>query len=100
MGAGTCGILFAMKQKTKILNYRVILEQDEDGLFVASVPTIQGCYTQGKTFEEAMKNIQEAIELCLEVRNNDLEQKDDSKTQFVGIKNISFSYPYGTFART
>lgn len=45
----------------KVLTYRVIIEQDEDGVFVASVPALQGCYTEGDTFEEAMKNIKETI---------------------------------------
>lgn len=55
----------------KVLNYRVIIEQDEDGVFVASVPSIPGCHTQGDTYEEVLKNIKEAIELCLEVAKED-----------------------------
>jgi len=56
---------------TKVLNFRVIIEQDEDGVFVASVPAVPGCHTQGNTHEEVIKNIQEAIELCLEVAKED-----------------------------
>ena len=41
--------------------YTVIVEQDEDGLYVASVPALQGCYTQGDTYEEAMENIKDAV---------------------------------------
>lgn len=52
----------------KILHVPVVLEQDEDGLIVASAPTLRGCHTQGATVEEAMANIKEAIELALEVR--------------------------------
>jgi len=48
--------------------YTVIVEQDEDGLYVASVPALQGCYTQGETYKEAMTNIKEAIKLHLEAR--------------------------------
>jgi len=47
----------------KVLNYRVLIEQDEDGVFVASAPSLQGCYTEGDTFEEAMKNIKDVIKL-------------------------------------
>lgn len=54
----------------KILNFKVILEQDEKGYFVASVPAIPGCHTQGKTYEEVLKNIKEAIELCLKVADS------------------------------
>jgi antitoxin HicB len=50
----------------KAYDFKVILEPDEDGGYVVSCPALQGCYSQGKTVEEALKNIQEAIELCLE----------------------------------
>lgn len=89
---------FVMKKKAKVLNYRVILEQDEDGVFVASVPSLQGCYTQGNTFEEAIKNIREAIELHLTVKKDLVHESDDTNTEFVGIKNISIPSPHGTFA--
>lgn len=48
--------------------YTVIVERDEDGLYVASVPLIPGCYTQGATYEEAMTNIKDAIRLHIEAR--------------------------------
>jgi predicted RNase H-like HicB family nuclease len=44
-----------------------IIERDEDGYFVASVPTLRGCHTQAKSLDTLMKRIREAIELCLEV---------------------------------
>ncbi|MFZ5433533.1 MAG: type II toxin-antitoxin system HicB family antitoxin [Calditrichota bacterium] len=44
--------------------FPVIVEQDEDGLFVAECPTFQGCYSQGATFEEALANIREVIGIC------------------------------------
>ena len=48
------------------MKYRVIIEQDEDGMFVVEVPSLPGCISQGKTREEALKNIQEAIEVYIE----------------------------------
>lgn len=48
--------------------FTVVVEQDEDGLYVASVPLLQGCYTQGKTYEEALENIKDAIKLHIEAR--------------------------------
>ncbi len=48
--------------------FTVVVERDEDGLYVASVPTLQGCYTQGTTYEEAMENIKDAIKLHIEAR--------------------------------
>lgn len=50
----------------KVLNFNVLIEQDEDGIYVAKVPDIIGCYTQGKTVEQAMERIKEAIQVCLE----------------------------------
>lgn len=45
---------------------QVIIEIDKDGKYVASCPALQGCYTQGDTFEEALENVQDVIEMCLE----------------------------------
>ena len=44
----------------------VVITRDEDGYYVAEVPVLNGCFTQGKTREEALANIKEAIQLCLE----------------------------------
>ena len=46
----------------------VTLDRDEDGIWVVECPSIPGCVSQGKTKEDALKNIKEAISLCLEVR--------------------------------
>ncbi|MCP5468871.1 MAG: type II toxin-antitoxin system HicB family antitoxin [Deltaproteobacteria bacterium] len=48
------------------MKLQIIITRDEDGLYVASCPAIKGCHSQGDTYEEALKNIQEAIELNLE----------------------------------
>lgn len=55
-----------VKMEGKSLNYTVLIEQDEDGIYIAKVPDIPGCYTQGKTVEQAMERIREAIQVCLE----------------------------------
>jgi len=44
------------------MKFRIVIEQDEDGKFVASAPTLPGCWSQGDTREEAEKNIKDAIE--------------------------------------
>lgn len=46
--------------------FYVIIEQDEDGLYVGEVPQLKGCYSQGRTLDELIENIREVIELCLE----------------------------------
>ncbi|MBA2335468.1 MAG: type II toxin-antitoxin system HicB family antitoxin [Blastocatellia bacterium] len=48
------------------MNLKVVIEKGEDGYFVASVPSLKGCWSQGKTREAALANIREAIELYLE----------------------------------
>lgn len=54
------------------MKYRVVIEQDEDGVFVAGVPALPGCVSQGVTRREAVANVQEAIEAYLQsVRAHD-----------------------------
>ena len=48
------------------MKYRVFIEQDEDGVFVAEVPSLPGCISQGYTRKGALRNIQEAITVYLE----------------------------------
>ena len=49
--------------------FNVTIDRDEDGVFVVECPSIPGCVSQGKTKEEALENIADAIKLCLEVRS-------------------------------
>jgi predicted RNase H-like HicB family nuclease len=56
-----------MKPIVKKRQFKVIIEKDEDGYFVASVPALPGCYTQAKTLLTLNKRIKEATLLCLEV---------------------------------
>ena len=46
--------------------FTVVIERDEDGNYVGTVPTLRGCHTQAKTLDTLMKRIREAVELCLE----------------------------------
>jgi len=48
------------------MKFAVVVERDEDGYYVASVPELPGCHTQAKTLDELMKRVREAIELYLE----------------------------------
>ena len=48
----------------------LLVEKGEDGFYVVECPVFSGCVTQGKTIDEALKNIREVIELCLEEKNN------------------------------
>lgn len=53
------------------IKFVITLERDEDGMFVAECPAIPGCLSQGRTRDEALQNIQEAIALCLETRRQE-----------------------------
>jgi len=87
-----------MKQKN-VLNFTVILTQDEDGVFVADCPAIPGCHSQGTTYEESVKHIEEAIRLCLDVAAEDKAYRDtinfpqEDMPRFVGVSDISIAMP-------
>lgn len=54
----------------KRYRYTVIIEKDEDGVYVASCPALQGCHTQGDTYEEALDNLKDAINLNIAARRD------------------------------
>ena len=74
------------KKRTKIYEFNVIVEKDASGSFFAYVPSLQGCYSQGKTLTEALKNIEEAIELNVEDRKAQGEKIDSRKA--VSISSV------------
>lgn len=55
--------------ETEIMKFIATMERDEDGMIVIECPSIPGCISQGKTEEEAIVNIKDAIKQCLEVRS-------------------------------
>ena len=59
------------------MNIKVILEPGENGYFVAHVPSLKSCWSQGKTKEEALQNIREAIDLYLEAEPNELAEDQE-----------------------
>jgi predicted RNase H-like HicB family nuclease len=64
--------------------FDVIIERDEEGYFVASVPALPGCHTQAKSLDVLMERIREAIELCIEVDGMPPETLD-----FVGVQRVT-----------
>ncbi|HEV7923921.1 MAG TPA: type II toxin-antitoxin system HicB family antitoxin [Verrucomicrobiae bacterium] len=54
------------------MNLKIVIEKGEDGYFVAHCPSLKSCWSQGKTREEALKNVREAIDLYLEPSPSDL----------------------------
>jgi predicted RNase H-like HicB family nuclease len=53
------------------IDLTVLIECDEDGIFVAKVPALKGCHTQAQSLDELMTRIKEAAQLCLEVAGKD-----------------------------
>ena len=75
-----------MKNRHKVQRFTVVLERDEDGLYVASVPALRGCHTQGKTLDQVMQRIREAIELWLEIQG--ARARNLPRLEFVGIQQL------------
>jgi predicted RNase H-like HicB family nuclease len=65
-------------------NFSVLIEKDEHGFFVATVPALKSCYTQAETLDELYPRIQEVIELCLEVETED----DIPELEFVALQQF------------
>lgn len=64
--------------------FTAYIEQDEDGVFIGTIPSIPSCHAQGQTEQEMLKNLKEVLTLCL--RNTDRESLE--KTKFIGIHNV------------
>ena len=69
-----------MKPKRK---FTVLIEQDEEGYFVATVLALRGCHTQAKSLDTLMKRVREVIALCLEDTNNHV-----GPLELVGIQQV------------
>lgn len=77
------GDKYEMEYEMVKRTFTVLIEKDEDGILVASVPALKSCYTQAKTMDELLVRIQETIELCLEVEDEEL-----FINQFVGVQQV------------
>ncbi len=63
--------------------FLVVIERDEDGMYIGEVPQLQACYSQGQTLDELIENIREVVELCLE------EKQEESLSEFISIQRIT-----------
>lgn len=68
-------------------HFPIVVEQDRDGFFIVECPIFKGCRSYGKTLDEAMDNIREAIELCM------MDEPDDrfEKMTFVGLRDLELA---------
>ncbi len=65
--------------------FTVVIEKDEGGYFVGTVPQIQGCHTQAKSLDKLMERMKEAVLLCLEAEG----EVGDGELQFIGVQRIA-----------
>jgi predicted RNase H-like HicB family nuclease len=66
--------------------FDVVVERDEEGWYVGSVPALPGCHTQARSLDELMERVREAIELCLAVEGDDHDELD-----FAGVQRVSIA---------
>ena len=69
----------------KTLRFTVIIERDEDGIYIAEVPQLKGCHTQAKDLNTLIERIREAVELCID------EDDAISPLEFIGLQQIEIT---------
>lgn len=68
-----------------MLHLPILVEQDEDHTFIVSCPVFKGCHSYGNTIDEALQNIREVIDLCIEEEQN---QNNSTENKFIGFREI------------
>jgi len=74
----------AIKPEKKI-HLPILIEQDEDGVYIISCPSFKACHSYGKTVEEGLSNLKEVIEMCLE------EEQNTPLNHFIGFREMEFT---------
>ena len=70
--------------KANILHLPILVEQDEDNYYIVSCPVFKGCHSYGATVEEALDNIKEVIDMCIEEE----KEKTPEINRFIGFREI------------
>lgn len=65
-------------------SFPVVIERDTEGYYVASVPALPGCHTQARSMDKLLERIAEAIQLCLE-----MEEQDTEALEFLGVQQVT-----------
>ena len=71
----------------KTYHFPVVVETDEDRVYIVSCPTFKGCHSYGHTIDEALDNLREVIEMCIE------EQSSENINQFIGVREMEIIVP-------
>lgn len=69
-----------------VREFSVVIERDEEGYYVASVPALPGCHTQARSLDELMERVREAIAVC-----RDAQGDDANGLEFIGVQRVSVS---------
>ena len=71
----------------KKYHFPVVVEIDEDGVYIVSCPLFKACHADGKTIYDALANLKEVIEMCME------EQSTEHLNQFIGVREMEITLP-------
>ena len=71
----------------RVFEFDVVILEDESGGYVAFVPSLPGCHTQGESIDEVLENVREAIELYLETLSDE-EKEEFMKQRVVGLQRV------------
>ncbi len=80
------------RTKDKTIHLPILVEQDEDNIYIVSCPVFKGCHSYGKTIDEALVNIKEVIDMCLAEE----KEKTSGINRFVGFREMQVSLKTAT----
>ena len=79
-----------MKDKSlNMLHLPILVEQDEDNMFIVSCPIFRGCHSYGKSIDEALENIKQVVEICIEEEKENYPLSDNL---FIGFRELQLPY--------
>lgn len=73
--------------KNKILHLPILIEQDEDNVYIVSCPVFKGCHSYGKTVDDALVNIREVIDMCMDEEKEQIHEIN----RFIGFREMEIS---------
>ena len=71
----------------KTYHLPVVVETDEDGMFIVSCSVFKGCHSYGSTIDEALDNLKEVVTMCID------EQPAEELNKFIGVREMEFKMP-------
>ncbi len=78
------------KIKKQLYSFPVVIEKDENGVYIGRVPELKSCYTHAKTLPELYKRLEEVVALCVEVEKKYFHE-EPAQNEFLGVQKLQFS---------